>query len=326
MANEYAPQHSRIFKEVCLHPTRFCEPLLMVRTNQMILVSKKDKPFVCSAKGAPVRKTVIADYQAEIEELYQMVEDAAISGFNSPTTLLLEESITYVRTVVLGVMMTTLGDDDDLFAHGCDRFDRCPPPVVSISADSGAVSLQATWIRKIIINGLRSCTAVNTRNISNAFVYEYPTINALGAFIANLVSPGEIAQIIRSEVEQMLALVGKYGSDFPKYTPSILSKKKRGGDIVLITGTTGSIGASTLAELLESPKVEKVYALNRLHRKGLPLITRQELALVSQGLKGDLIFSEKLVILEGDLGRPCLGLEESILRKVCEGFIIAPVS
>ena len=93
----------------------------------MILVSGEEKPFVYSAKGDPRRKAVIADYEAEIEELYQTVEDTTIGGLNSATTLPLEESIVYVRAVVLGVMMTTLGDDDDLFAHGCDRFDTHLP-------------------------------------------------------------------------------------------------------------------------------------------------------------------------------------------------------
>ena len=88
----------------------------------MILVSKKEKPFVYSAKGAPRRKAVIADYEAEIEELYRTAEDVAINGFNSPATWSLEASRAYVRTVVLGVMMTTLGDDNDFFAYGCDRF------------------------------------------------------------------------------------------------------------------------------------------------------------------------------------------------------------
>jgi len=119
----------------------------------------------------------------------------------------------------------------------------------------------------------------------------------------------------------MLTLVGKYSSDFPEHTPSaVLNKRRRGGDVVLITGTTGSIGASTLAELLESPKVEKVYALNRPHKKGLPLITRQKFAFTSQGLKGDSVLSQKLVMLEGDLGRPCFGLKESVQREVCNGF------
>lgn len=199
--------------------------------------------------------------------------------------------------------------------------------LVAVDTYLGVLSLQATWIRKIIINGLRSCTRVNTRDLSTVFVYEHPTINELGEFVANLVSPREMAQTIRSEVEQMLALVGKYSFDFPEHTPStVLSEKRCDGDVILITGTTGSIGASTLAELLASPKVEKVYALNRAHRRGSPLITRQKLALTSQGLDGDIVFSEKLVMLEGDLGRPCLGLEESIQKRVRNGiFIAAPV-
>ena len=118
----------------------------------------------------------------------------------------------------------------------------------------------------------------------------------------------------------MLTLVEKYSSDFPEHVPStVLNKKKRGGDVILITGTTGSIGASTLAELLESSKVEKVYALNRPHKNGLPLAIRQKRGFTSQGLKGDLVHSEKLVMLEGDMGRPCLGLEESIQQEVCNG-------
>ena len=95
----------------------------------------------------------------------------------------------------------------------------------AVDTDLGVLSLQATWIRKVIINGLRSCTWVNTRNISVIFVYEHLTINALGEFIANLVSPKEMTQTISSEVEQMVALVGKYSSDFPEHTPStVLSK------------------------------------------------------------------------------------------------------
>jgi len=89
----------------------------------MILVSKKEKPFAYSTKGTPRRKVVIADYQAEIEELYRTVEDVAIIGFDSPATWSPEASRAYIRSVVLGVMMTTLGDDDDLFLYGCDRFD-----------------------------------------------------------------------------------------------------------------------------------------------------------------------------------------------------------
>lgn len=96
----------------------------------MILVSKEGKPFAYSTKGTPRRKAVIASYEAEIEELYRTVEDTATNGFSSPTTWLLGESVAYVRTVVLGVMMTALGDDDDLFAYGCDRSDRYPSSVL----------------------------------------------------------------------------------------------------------------------------------------------------------------------------------------------------
>jgi len=90
----------------------------------MILVSMEDKPFTYTVKGAPRRKAVISAYEAEIEELYRTVEDTALNGFTSPATWSLGASRTYVRAVVTGVMMTAVGDDDDFFAHGCDRFGR----------------------------------------------------------------------------------------------------------------------------------------------------------------------------------------------------------
>jgi len=92
----------------------------------MILVSKEDKPFTYTVKGAPRRKAVISAYETEIEELYRTVEDTALNGFTSPATWSLGASRIYVRAVVTGVMMTAVGDDDDFFAHGCDRFGRDP--------------------------------------------------------------------------------------------------------------------------------------------------------------------------------------------------------
>jgi hypothetical protein len=142
----------------------------------MVLVTRKDKPFLYSAKGTPLRKAIITDYKTEIEELYQTVEDTSVKGLDSrPPTWSLEESTAYVRTVVHNVMTTTLGDDDDLFEHGCD-------------------SLQANRIRKTIIDDLQSRTKANTRGISPAFVYDNPSINTLGKSVADLVSRGATAQ------------------------------------------------------------------------------------------------------------------------------------
>ncbi|EAU87887.2 ICS [Coprinopsis cinerea okayama7 len=57
--NEYAPQHSRLFKE-------------------MIILSKPSKPFTYTAKGTARRQAVIRDYQEEIDELYEATGSSSL--------------------------------------------------------------------------------------------------------------------------------------------------------------------------------------------------------------------------------------------------------
>ncbi|EJD42002.1 NAD(P)-binding protein, partial [Auricularia subglabra TFB-10046 SS5] len=76
---------------------------------------------------------------------------------------------------------------------------------------------------------------------------------------------------------------------------------------VLITGTTGALGSNLLAQLLASPDVSRVYALNRSHAsQALP--KRQAASLIDQGLDPALLCLQKLVLLEGDTTQRELGL------------------
>ena len=58
-ANEHAPAHSKIFKE-------------------MILVTSPDKPVELTAKGTPRRQVALNAYAREIEDLYEKVKDELI--------------------------------------------------------------------------------------------------------------------------------------------------------------------------------------------------------------------------------------------------------
>ncbi|KAJ7751462.1 hypothetical protein B0H16DRAFT_1419536 [Mycena metata] len=275
--NDFAPQHSRLFKE-------------------MILVAKPEKPFTYTAKTTVRRQAVIADYEDEIEALYDLVEESATLNIPPLLNWDAKSILEFVRNAILSVVDTDLGDHDDVFQHGCD-------------------SLQATWIRNALLRALRKSDRLDTRQDTRNFVYDHPTIHSLAGHIFALAS-GQPATngSADAETSAMISMVGKYIHDFPRHTgdqkvPPITSK------VVLLTGTTGELGCYLLQNLLADDRVVRVYALNRPTRHRV-LRERQGSALVDRGLKADLVDSPKLYLLEGDLTRSHFGLSAAVYDEM----------
>ncbi|TFY80795.1 hypothetical protein EWM64_g3219 [Hericium alpestre] len=101
-ANEFAPSHSRLFKE-------------------MIITTHPDKPFLWTAKGTPRGKVSLVQYDKEIEALYDTVADASQTDIEPPVKWTPDLTIEFVRTVA-----------------GCDRYH--PYLFLKIGADGGTVS------------------------------------------------------------------------------------------------------------------------------------------------------------------------------------------
>ncbi|EED77747.1 predicted protein, partial [Postia placenta Mad-698-R] len=279
--NKLAPQHSRLFKE-------------------MILVTRPTKPFSYTAKHSIRRGAIIRDYEDEIAALYDTVDASAQSSIQPPTDWALPATIEYVRTVVGKVMVHPVTDNDDVFQHGCD-------------------SLQATYIRNMILRALRDTTKMDTRNIGDGFVYDHPTISSLAAFVSSIAQgmhdAAAAGPTTSARILSMRAMLAKYSAHFSARPQTLLpSQPER--DVVLVTGTTGSLGCHLLALLVADPKVGRVYAFNRPAKSQMPLRERQKLALADRGLDACIVDLEKVVLLEGSLTSGNLGLEEIMYEKV----------
>src|SRR5487761_708862 len=74
--NGYAPQHSRLFKEVRTSIS-FLNTKLTDITVQMIIVASPAKPFVYTAKMTARRQAILKDYDEEINTLYDVVEQTS---------------------------------------------------------------------------------------------------------------------------------------------------------------------------------------------------------------------------------------------------------
>ncbi|EMD35545.1 hypothetical protein CERSUDRAFT_106870 [Gelatoporia subvermispora B] len=281
--NEYAPQHSRVFKE-------------------MIVVTSPSRPLEFTAKGTPRRQVCLNAYEAEIDAAYAAVEDSSQTDLASPSEWTQDAVSTFVRAVVEKVLTSSLAYDADLFQHGCD-------------------SLQATYIRNAILKALRSSTTILANKVPLNFVYANPTIGALSSFVWSLFSegqPGSAEAQLEAKVQAMRAMVEKYSKDFGRPAkPNQNGFHADDGEIYLVTGTTGRLGCHLLSQLLQDPKVVKVYGLNRGAPGSEPkLAERQKDAFTMWGLNAALLSSSKLTLLPCDYPKPLLGLNENTYREI----------
>ncbi|KAJ7325472.1 hypothetical protein DFH08DRAFT_886685 [Mycena albidolilacea] len=275
--NNFAPQHSRLFKE-------------------MILVAKPDKPFTYTAKMTARRQAVIADYENEIAVLYDTVEDSATLNIPPLVSWDAKSILDFVRNAILNVLGTDISDVDDIFHHGCD-------------------SLQATWIRNALLRTLRESAQLDTRHDTRNFVYDHPTIQRLANYIFALASGQQDEdESLEVKASAMHAVVAKYTQDFPRHAGK-RDVPLTAESVILITGTTGELGCYLLARLLATYSVIRVYALNRPARQRT-LRMRQTLALVDRGLDEGFVHSPKLSLLEGDLTRINFGLTTAVYEEM----------
>ncbi|KAF7352571.1 Acetyl-CoA synthetase-like protein [Mycena venus] len=295
--NAFAPQHSRLFKEVNTMLYILVESLIYTFI-EMMLVSKPNKPFTYTAKSTARRQAIILDYEDEIADLYDAVEETTRSGISPPAQWDPTSTPTFVRNVVHKVLVNDVEDDADLFRHGCD-------------------SLQATWIRNSLLRALRDSAQIETRQTTHNFVYDHPSISSLAAFVLSLVSGKVQESSSLSSETAMNEMVFKSTHNFPKHTGKADSPSS-GAKVVVVTGTTGELGCYLLSQLVNDSSVRLVYALNRASRNAQSLRERQTTALIDRGLEADILDSEKVVLLEGDLSAAQFNMAKSVYQKMQE--------
>ncbi|KAG7093077.1 putative NRPS-like protein biosynthetic cluster, variant 2 [Marasmius oreades] len=283
--NAFAPQHSRLFKE-------------------MILIADAAKPFRYTAKGSVRRQLLLKDYEDEISKLYEDVETSTQPDIPAPSHWDTISCRNFVRKVVRSVLPNGVGDDDDLFLHGCD-------------------SLRATWIRNTTLRGIRNTTKLDTRQAAWNMVYEYPTIAELGRYLLHVVTHrsfsvhGEdMISPEESTIQTMQRLVENYSGRLPD-SPCNAGKGTCKNKVVLLTGSTGAFGSFILASLIPDGDVSRVYALNRAKGSNFdPIGIRQQKAFRERGLDEKLLLSEKLELLEGNLLEDGFGLQLTVLQEM----------
>ena len=111
-------------------------------------------------------------------------------------------------------------------------------------------------------------------------------------------------------------MVRKYS--LPNPAPSASSDIVHGvrDPVVLITGSTGHLGAHVLQLLLRDPRVKRVYTLNRVSPLGRAITSRHLDRFRDLGLDEQLLRSATLVHIEADASVERLGLGSALYEEV----------
>ena len=270
--------------------------------RELILFTKRDKPFLRTPKLSIRRKPTIDLYADEISQLYERYSDGLednhdTNGLNPPDL----QSVSDIQTYLLQCLRSEtgwdaqLGIDDDLFILGMD-------------------SLQVTRMTRHIKSAF---TKHGLQDFKARMLYENSTVRSLSEAIYRKATAASDTnnQPTSRHVEAIEELIEEY-SRFESF-PNGLEVAHGNGGVdsghklnVILTGSTGSLGSYILLALLAKPHVAHVYCLNRASDAK----ARQIRLFTEQGIDASNIdgFEDRLSFLHAtSLDAPRLGLSNN---------------
>jgi nucleoside-diphosphate-sugar epimerase len=253
--------------------------------KEMVEILEPCADYPATDKGTMIR---LASYR-KFGDLINAAYDRFESGTAAQNVSKLALSFDELKTYLLNLFTSELGlaemqVDTDFF-------------------DAGVDSLQAIKARSFLKRELE----IGSSDLDENVVFEHPNILNLAAHLFAL-RTGEAAEQ-EDEIQAMSQLIEKYSSFERHIQPR--------QEVIILTGTTGSLGAHVLAQLLQNENVKSVYCLVRANSKENAL----ERVLSTMAAK-QLPFTNisKVVALPASLDRPDLGLDVATLAVLKENL------
>lgn len=244
--------------------------------KDFIIFASPDKPFSRSGKGTVQRMMTLDLYKSEIDMLYDPgnTSERHSGGFHVTGQGSLSESL--YEIISKTTWLKELTYTNDLFEAGLD-------------------SVQVVALAKHI-NSFLTDNQTDIQRVSPTTIYAHPSIAALEKALE---SPEPASN---SSTQRMQRLFDKYISNLP--VASIATRPSRDQNVVvLLTGSTGSLGSHLLDRLSASASVSTIYCLNR----GGDAEKRQ---MKSHQEKDLPIRFENVTFLSCNFSQPLLGLDK----------------
>ncbi|KAF2962888.1 hypothetical protein GQX73_g10685 [Xylaria multiplex] len=250
-----------------------CPSYARVHRN-MIVFTSDDKPMLRASKGTVQRQMTIDLYKAELDALYTTRESTPTDEPYVPDCNQdIENTLKEILKTSTDINIGGLEPGVDLFECGLD-------------------SLQVNLIVKKLGNVLLSRGVQGT--IDSRVIYANPSLSKLVTILSAYIDGKESDEKKQSNEGKMQTLYQRNIIDLPRITnsPKPTPAEKL---VVLLTGSTGSLGLYILKSLVDNPKVSKIYCLNR---------PRQPRRIEAP------LLSSKIGCFETDFSQPFLGLSQ----------------
>ncbi|BFZ64680.1 hypothetical protein YB2330_005832 [Saitoella coloradoensis] len=267
MESEGVPKHARVGGE------------------ELVVVLNPAADIAKSSKGTLLRPQIWKRYEKDIEDAYARFEGRS-GHAGDAETVTDADLLGWVRDVVMSGVgkENQVGDDTDLFAFGVD-------------------SITATRLRAQLLRGTGEGVTLGMN-----VVYDHPSIKKLTEHILKL-RRGE--EGVEGKEQVMLEMVEKYGGGF-------LALHQAGdegedadadvdGEVVVVTGATGALGAHVVSLLLSNASVRKVVCLVRASST-LNALERVRASLKARKINISDEDHKRLECLPAKLGEKDLGL------------------
>ncbi|KAI0685571.1 hypothetical protein BC835DRAFT_1456089 [Cytidiella melzeri] len=217
-------------------------------SREMIIITTTDTvPLIRTPKGSIPRGENVRLFKDRVDEAYARADVADAEPLPVDDLACLQDT---VRQLVLASFASprTLTNADDFFEHGMD-------------------SLQATILRRHLTASM-TLTSPTSPPLPSDIIYANPSVhslcNALLRFYHGKIEPlqNRVA-ILQRTMEEWVQKVSGLAENTDTATASCSSPSSEAGAVVLLTGSTGSLGSALLDVLASSPSVVKIHALNR---------------------------------------------------------------
>ncbi|KAI5199658.1 acetyl-CoA synthetase-like protein [Aureobasidium subglaciale] len=256
-----------------------------------------DQPLEKSSKGTLQRSVVENRFAQDIDKAY-----TNMGSFNVGDVP--DEKVSHVIIEMIESIVpkkAKLADDTDLFSYGVD-------------------SVAGMQIRY----GLRQLLPQSTKQLPLNVVEDCGTVKRLAEYVVKQRHGQELSDD-EDELKLMLRLVDQYSNFDNRSRLSSTNGQGRGendkGDVVVLTGATGALGAHLLNLYRQLDSVKKVYCLvrgadvqastERVHKA----LEQRNLG----GLKND---DEKVEVLQTSLGDDHLGLSSGDYERIAQDVSI----
>ncbi|TFK36292.1 hypothetical protein BDQ12DRAFT_687165 [Crucibulum laeve] len=286
-----------------------------VTPNMIVFTKESVKPLLRTDKGSLARKANYNLFKDEFTKCFTASEKTEADPLPSPTAdngLALRKA---VRTMVINAthiddfLPTADADSTDFFEIGMD-------------------SLQATRLRRAIQNSLAATPSVASSSLALDFVFENSSVDklvrAISTVMAGKFKPVDVTLTKEQRrVAAMNDMVSRYTEELASYEHLAAEARElpptteSEGKVVLLTGSTGSLGCQLLHQLSNDDSVAKVICVNRPRDGGSEAARAYQLAsMARRGVAVDSVKWDKVVAMESRISQPKLGLTPEQYEEV----------